>query len=102
MTGPDAHRRCAVADHTERWLPIVGYEGFYEVSDLGWVRSLDRLVGGPQGPASRIFPGRILKQYTQKPPRDYPSVNLSRESVPTVCPVHRLVLEAFAGPCPDG
>ena len=28
----------------ERWLPVVGYEDLYEVSDLGHVRSLDRVV----------------------------------------------------------
>lgn len=27
--------------NSERWLPIPGYEGSYEVSDLGRVRSLD-------------------------------------------------------------
>lgn len=35
----------------ERWLPVVGYEGLYEVSDQGRVRSLSR-------PG---HPGRILK-----------------------------------------
>ncbi len=28
----------------ERWVPVVGFEECYEVSDLGRVRSLDRLV----------------------------------------------------------
>jgi NUMOD4 motif/HNH endonuclease len=86
----------------ERWLPVTGYEGLYEVSSLGRVRSLDRLVGGPQGPSSRIFPGRILKPHTQAPPRDYAQVRLSRENVQETHPVHRLVLEAFTGPCPAG
>ena len=31
---------------TERWLPVVGYEGLYMVSDLGNVRSLHKAVGG--------------------------------------------------------
>jgi len=34
----------------ERWLPIPGYEGFYEVSDQGRVRSLDRYVSTQDGP----------------------------------------------------
>lgn len=86
----------------ERWLPVTGYEGLYEVSDQGRVRSLDRRVGGPQGPSSRIFPGRVLVPYVQAPPRDYPQVRLSRENKQETCPVHRLVLEAFDQPCPDG
>lgn len=31
----------------ERWLPIPGYEGYYEVSDYGRVRSVDRLGAVP-------------------------------------------------------
>lgn len=30
----------------ERWIPILGFEGYYEVSDYGRVRSVDRIVGG--------------------------------------------------------
>ena len=29
---------------TEQWLPVVGWKGFYEVSDLGRVRSVDRTI----------------------------------------------------------
>lgn len=28
----------------ENWLPVVGYEGLYEVSDHGRVRSVDRVI----------------------------------------------------------
>ena len=42
MTGPDRKWGAAVTDPTgtERWLPVPGYEGFYEVSNLGQVQSL--------------------------------------------------------------
>jgi len=43
---------------TERWLPVIGYEGLYEVSDLGRVRSIthtDRL--------NRLHPGKVLSQF---------------------------------------
>ena len=33
----------------EMWKPIVGYEGFYEVSDKGNVRSLERVIQGDRG-----------------------------------------------------
>jgi hypothetical protein len=36
----------------ERWLPVVGYEG-YEVSDLGRVRSVDRVIRGRWGAQRR-------------------------------------------------
>lgn len=44
----------------EIWKPVVGYEGLYEVSTRGRVRSLDRRVFN--GVGYYIMPGRILKQ----------------------------------------
>lgn len=44
----------------EVWKPIVGYEGYYEVSDLGRVRSLDRYVNSKYG--KRLVKGQILKE----------------------------------------
>jgi hypothetical protein len=86
---------------TEQWLPVVGYEGYYEVSDQGQVRSIDRQV-----PATvygkdivRNMRGRIIK------PRlghGYPTVTLSKNSIHEHRRIHRLMLLAFAGPCPDG
>lgn len=46
---------------SERWLPVVGYEGAYEVSDQARVRSLDRA-----GSDGRRCAGRILKWQTVK------------------------------------
>lgn len=91
-----------MTDHTERWLPVIGYEGLYEVSDLGRVRSLDRLVGGPYGPASRIFPGRVLALQINRGSKGYPFVFLYREGRGQHCAVHILVLTAFDRPCPPG
>jgi len=33
---------------SERWLPVVGYEDIYEVSDHGRVRSVDRIIIHPR------------------------------------------------------
>jgi hypothetical protein len=85
----------------ERWLPVTGYEGLYEVSDLGRVRSLDRVILTSHG-MRRRYPGKALVHYVQKPPRDYPQVALSRGDRGKVHSVHRLVLASFIGPCPDG
>lgn len=83
---------------TETWLPVVGWEGLYEVSDQGRVRSLPREVAF--GERTRVVPSRILK-----PGRDVHGklyVNLSNGSLRRVQRVHRLVLEAFVGPRPEG
>lgn len=44
---------------TEQWRPVVGFEGFYEVSDHGRVRSLDRASRGSHG-STRKIKGRVL------------------------------------------
>jgi hypothetical protein len=77
---------------TEHWRPVIGWEGWYEVSDLGHVRSL-RCQGG------RRTQAKLLSSPTMK--SGYPSVCLSRNGVQRTTYVHRLVLEAFAGPFTD-
>lgn len=83
----------------ERWEPIAGHEGMYEVSDLGNVRSLDRIITYSDG---RVYktPGRMLRPGVSKV--GYKVVSLSRNGKPKIHYVHRLVLEAFTGPAPVG
>lgn len=88
----------------ERWLPVVGFEGFYEVSDQGQVRSLPRIVEHP-GSAKRRrhlmhVRGRMLRQTPNKD--GYLVVKLYRAGRKWTTPVHRLVLEAFVGFAPVG
>lgn len=45
----------------EEWRPVVGYEGEYEVSDWGRVKSVDRYVN-TKGNSKRLVKGKILKQ----------------------------------------
>lgn len=78
----------------EQWRPVVGYEGLYEVSDLGNVRSLCSRYGPRKNPLLRK--SREYSQYGHR------RIQLWRQGVPQECMVHRLVLEAFGGPCPDG
>lgn len=77
----------------EQWRPVVGHEGHYEVSDHGRVRSLPRTVADSRG-HTRTYKGRVLKDGGT----EYPRVNLGSVRYN----VHRLVLEAFVGPRPDG
>ncbi|WP_084978779.1 NUMOD4 motif-containing HNH endonuclease [Prescottella equi] len=80
----------------ESWCPVPGYEGYYEVSNLGQVRGLDRY-----GSDGRRVAGRVLKPAAHHRDR-HRWVNLSRDGVARPHFVHRLVLEAFIGPCPEG
>lgn len=79
----------------ERWLPIVGHEGHYEVSDQGRVRSVDRVIVRSDGQRRR-FRSRVLKPNLDHNGHLY--VNLSRGAKPAKRRyVHRLVLETFSG-----
>lgn len=83
---------------TERWLPVVGYEELYEVSDHGRVRSLDRWVTNGRG--MRLVAGQEMSLLALN--HGHLVAQLSRDGVNSKILVHRLVLEAFVGPCPDG
>lgn len=82
---------------TEKWLAIADYEGYYEVSSWGRVRSLDRITRG-RGGCQRLVRGRVLS----------PSVDGKRYQRVILSPgkrtalVHTLVAEAFLGPRPEG
>lgn len=79
----------------EEWRPISGYRGSYEVSDLGRVRSLDRI--NAQG---RFARGRILK--TDAVTAGHLQVGLCRDGRKRNARVHRLVLLTFVGRPPSG
>lgn len=82
----------------EIWRPVVGWEGLYEVSSLGQVRSLDRWVDCGRYPTGqRIVLGKTLKQEVIW--SGYHRVNLANGK-PTHKAVHVLVAEAFIGPRP--
>lgn len=83
----------------ERWVPVVGYQDYYEVSDLGRVRGVDRVVPNPRTGSQRVR-GRILKQ--GRHPKGYPQVHLQANGIDRSQPVHRIVTAAFLGPCPPG
>lgn len=82
-------------DDAEMWLPAVGWEGIYEVSDLGRVRSVPRI--NSRGWRER---GRI-----RKPSADgsgYYQISLWSNNRGRNKHVHVLVAEAFYGPRPVG
>jgi NUMOD4 motif-containing protein/HNH endonuclease len=83
----------------ETWKPIAGWEDFYEVSDQGRVRSLDRDTTSVLG-VRRHFAGRVLKPSVSA--AGYQLVSLRHSDRYRREYVHALVLTAFAGPRPDG
>ena len=76
----------------EQWKDVVGHEGLYQVSDQGRMKSTHRR----HGPT-----GRILKANPDIR-CGHPLVHLRNKGKLRTVRVHRLVLEAFVGPCPAG
>lgn len=73
---------------TEEWRPILGYEGLYEVSDAGRVRSI-----------ARVKSAKIMALGDS---RGYKNVELWKDGIGKRFTVHRLVCLSFIGPRPDG
>jgi hypothetical protein len=80
----------------ETWVPIPEFEGLYEASTLGRIRSLPRIDnrGGPRR-------GRVLKPQPCGR-RGHRAVSLSKNGVVTYDAVHRIIMRAFVGPRPAG
>ena len=81
----------------EQWRPVPGYEGYYEVSDHGNVRSVDRVV--PRGKGTLTVRGSDTAQFPD--PGGYRRANLHKDGINTLLLVHRIVMLAFGGP-PSG
>lgn len=97
---PDARVKsngCNGTLEREEWRDVKGYEGLYQVSSFGRVRSLDRVVKDRWG-NDRVMHGRLLKQ--QQGYNEYLRVGLVVKCKLKNVTVHRLVMEAFV-PNPD-
>lgn len=78
----------------ETFKDIPGYEGLYQVSNKGNVRSLDRLRSN-----GRKLKGKTLRGGSSK---GYSQVGLTKEGRTKKIKVHLLVAAAFIGPRPEG
>lgn len=83
---------------TEQWKPVVGYEGLYEVSNEGRVRSLDRQVRTKRG--FRNYKAKFLASAVKC--NGYLVCRLYKNDGGKNFYIHRLLLEAFVGECPNG
>ena len=87
----------------EEWRPIPAYEGLYEASSLGRIRSLTRVVEQRSKWGGTLLcrkPGRILRPV--KGSDGYLGVSLSKDGRILRRHVHALVCSAFHGPRPEG
>ena len=80
------------------WKPVPGYDGYYDVSNTGEVRSW--YVVGRHGSGQRMGVPRILKPSVND--GAYLRVILTEDRAARARRVHHLVLEAFVGPRPSG
>lgn len=76
----------------EIWRPVEGYEGYYEVSNLGRVRGVDRVILDSGG-RHQFKKGSELKLRKDRQGYVIVSLSMNRHYI-TKC-VHRLVSEAF-------
>lgn len=85
-------------DESVQWRIIKGFEGYYEVSDTGLVRSVDRIVDDSKLHSKKLK-GKVLKlcktQCRNGSKDGYYVVNLRQKGTSNVRFVHRLVAEAF-------
>lgn len=79
-------------DIKENWKPVIGFETYYEVSDMGRTRRIKE--------GAKTFIGRISKPILQR--QGYAMASFSRNSQETRRSLHRVVAEAFIGECPEG
>lgn len=89
-----------MSNNIEIWKPVVGYEGLYEVSSFGRVRSLDRIIShisrtqeGKEYTTTHTYKGKNLSLNKRK--GNYLCVSLSKNGFVITTAVHRIVAEAF-------
>lgn len=74
------------------WKDIIGFEGQYQVSNKGEVRSLQRYVKGARG-SKRLLKARLMRISTNV--HGYASASLCKDAKLKTLVVHRLVAKAF-------
>lgn len=83
----------------EIWKDIIGYEGYYQISDHGRVKSVERMIDHNKSTGvKRKICGRILTLHPK--PKGYLIFIASKNGITKTCNVHRVVAELFV-PNPD-
>jgi len=82
----------------EIWKDIPGYEGLYQASDLGRIKRLDKFKWNGKG--YQRLNEMILSLKVRKDGRL--KIDLYKHNIFKTYLVHRLILETFVSPCPEG
>lgn len=89
-----------MSEKTEIWKPVIGYEGLYEVSSMGRIRSLDRITSyinrtqeGKEYTTTHTHKGKLMKQHNNH--FGYKVIALCINGKYRTCMVHRLVAQVF-------
>lgn len=81
-----------------KWKDICGYEGIYQLTKYGQVKSLSRTIIRSNGKLLRLK-GQIIKHHLN---RGYPAVTLTNCCMQRIHKIHRLLLIYFVCDCPVG
>jgi uncharacterized protein YeaC (DUF1315 family) len=82
----------------ENWMDVLGLEDYYQISNLGNVKSKKRI--GITNYGKRFYGGNLVKPFISTV--GYPAVNLTYKGYRKQFHIHVLVLEAFVGKKPKG
>lgn len=85
----------------ETWKDVIGFKDYYKVSSHNKILSVARYVPCRDG-SEYYVKERILVAVKTCKTNKYPVVCLSKDGKRTIKAIHRVVLEAFRGPCPEG
>lgn len=83
----------ALVTEIEIWKPIIGWDGYYEISNFGRVKSLPRVSYRGRNKHKQILSERIMKQQTNGLGR--PTVDLSNNELSKTLQVALMVARAF-------
>lgn len=92
------HHRLLVLEYgdVEIWKDVKGWEGFYQISNFGRIKSLSRTR--PHMGGMYVIPEKIIKLNKGHKPKHTTLYNNGKIRTVTI---HRLVMETFVGPCPE-
>ncbi len=77
----------------EIWKDVVGYEGFYQVSNMGNVRGLDRYIVAKGATKPSFYKGKMMTPTKEK--NGYLGYRLRRDGNEKIIFAHRIVAMAF-------
>ena len=83
----------------EIWKDVLGYEGYYRISNLGNVVSLDRIIKLSNG-KTETEKGTTITPYISR--YGYKVIRFSKDRLRKKFFLHRVILETFIGRCPKG